>query len=245
MGRPEVGGLACDLRAAPPSNLTAPRSLLSREKGLGVGQGPGLQYPEAEGPWGLVSGSLGSAEPWEFAQLQWPWSPGVNAHWELGTDREIPQGSCPEPGSSRASQLPVAAGQAVCLEAGRAPCSAEGRALTPPAPCPLSWSAEAGRIVRMVAASREGSRGGRLPAGGARLTTGRRDRAIPGCAVIPALSSLLWGCVPESGRGLCTGPCSVLAGPGQQGWPRDASGKAGLSPQCPEWLPGTLDGVAA
>ena len=245
MGRPEVGGLACDRRAVPPSILMAPRSLLSREKGLGVGQGPGLQCPEAMGPRGLVSGSLGSTEPWVFAQLQWPWSPGVKAHWELGTDREIPQGSCPEPGSSRASQLPFAAGQTVCLEAGRAPCSAEGRVLTLPAPCPLSWPAEAGRIVRMAAATHQGSRRGRLPAGGARLITGRRDGAIPGCAVIPAPSSLLCSCVPGSGRGLCTGPCSVLAGLGQQGWPRDASGKAGLSLQCPEWLPGTLDSVAA
>ena len=78
MGRPEVGGLACDRRAVPPSILMAPRSLLSREKGLGVGQGPGLPCPEAKGPWGLVSGSLGSTEPWVFAQLQWPWSPGVS-----------------------------------------------------------------------------------------------------------------------------------------------------------------------
>ena len=107
-----------------PSILTAPRSLLSREKGLGVGQGPGLQCPEAKGQWGLVSGSLGSTEPLEFAQLQWPWSPGVKAPWELGTDRETLQGSCPKPGSSQASQLPLVAGQAVCLEVGQAPCSA-------------------------------------------------------------------------------------------------------------------------
>lgn len=202
-----------------------------------MGQGPGLQCPEAKGQWGLVSGSLGSTEPLEFAQLQWPWSPGVKAPWELGTDRETLQGSCPKPGSSQASQLPLVAGQAVCLEVGQAPCSAEGRTLTPPAPCSLSWPAEAGRIVRLAAAAHEGSRGCRLPAGGARLTTGRRDGIIPGRAVTPAPpSSLLWGCVPGSGHGLCTGPRSVLVGPGKQGWLRDASRKAGLSPQCPAWL---------
>lgn len=132
-----------------------------------------------------------------------------------------------------------------------APCSAprgeapaEGRVLTPPAPCPLSWPAEAGRIVRTVAAAHEGTRRGRLPAGGARLTTGKRDRAFLGCAVIPPPSSLLRACVPGSRRGLCTGPCFVLPGPGQQGSPRDASGKAGLSPQYPERLPGPLGGMA-
>lgn len=95
--------------------------------------------------------------------------PGGQGPLGVGTDRETPQGSCPEPGSSRASQLPLVAGQAVCLEVGQAPCSAEGRTLTPPAPCSLSWPAEAGRIVRLAAAAHEGSRGCRLPAGGARL----------------------------------------------------------------------------
>lgn len=132
-----------------------------------------------------------------------------------------------------------------------APCSAprgeapaEGKALTPPAPCPLSWPAEAGRIVRTVAAAREGTRRGRLPAGGARLTTGKRDRAFPGRAVIPPPSSLLTACIPGSRRGLYTGPCFILPGPGQPGSPRDASEKAGLSPQYPERLPGTLGGMA-